>query len=177
LHYQKWALCRFALRRWAATPKRNAHLQEDRANSRWHKHCVHAEGDVHQWRRKRYPAEIEQVLLSHPEVQDAAVIGVPDSKWGEVGAAYLVARKQGEIDPEIILEFVNTRFARYKLPKEICFLDSLPRNASWKINKGRVARQVPLCGCSPILGDTWIRRILCPESSRNADLTRISTVF
>jgi fatty-acyl-CoA synthase len=71
-----------------------------------------------------------------------------------VGTAYLVARKQGEIDPEIILEFVNTRLARYKLPKEIWFLDSLPRNASGKINKGRVARQVPLWGCSPILGDT-----------------------
>jgi len=101
-----------------------------------------------------YPAEIEQVLLSHPEVQDAAVLSVPDSKWGEVAAAYLVGRKQGGIAPEIILEFVNTRLARYKLPKEICFLDSLPRNASGEINKEPFARQVPLCGCSPILGDT-----------------------
>jgi hypothetical protein len=99
-------------------------------------------------------AEIERVLLSHPEVQDAVVLGVPDSKWREVDAAYLVARKQGGIAPEIILEFVNTRLARHKLPNEICFLDSLPPNASEAINKGPVAGQVPLCGCSPILGDT-----------------------
>ncbi len=80
-------------------------------------------------------AEIERVLLSHPEVQDAVVLGVPDSKWREVDAAYLVARKQGGIAPEIILEFVNTRLARHKLPNEICFLDSLPPNASEAINK------------------------------------------
>ncbi len=82
-----------------------------------------------------YPAEIEQVLLSHPDVQDAAIIGVHDSKWGEVGVAYLVVRRQGGIAAEEIIYFVSTQLARYKLPKEICFLESLPRNASGKILK------------------------------------------
>jgi fatty-acyl-CoA synthase len=82
-----------------------------------------------------YPAEIEQVLLSHPGIQDAAVIGVPDSKWGEVGVACLVARKQGGVGPEEIREYVSARLARYKLPKQIRFLESLPRNASGKILK------------------------------------------
>jgi len=82
-----------------------------------------------------YPAEIEQVLLSHPDVQDAAVIGVPDSKWGEVGVACLVVRRQAGIASEEIIQFASLRLARYKLPKIIRFLESLPRNASGKILK------------------------------------------
>lgn len=88
-----------------------------------------------------------------------------------MGAAYLVARKQGGIAAEIILEFVNTRLARYKLSNEICFLDSLPRNASGEINKGPVARQVPLCGCSPILGDTELD---LPADSRSGGKVQLA---
>jgi len=82
-----------------------------------------------------YPAEIEGELLLHPEVRDAAVIGVPDEKWGEAGVAFLVA---GERRPsrEELLEFLGVRLARYKHPSVFVFVDALPRTAYGKVVKG-----------------------------------------
>jgi len=80
-----------------------------------------------------YLAEVEQVLIEHPKVKEAAVIGVPDPKWGEVGRA-IVVLKQGETaTEEEIKRFCEGRLARYKIPKSVVFTDALPRNPYGKV--------------------------------------------
>lgn len=81
-----------------------------------------------------YPAEVEKVLCDHPNIRAAAVIGIPDVKWGEVGRAYLEVR-QGILDKEEITAFARERLARYKVPKEFAVVEALPRNPSGKIQK------------------------------------------
>ncbi|MEH7525627.1 AMP-binding protein, partial [Bacillus sp. JJ1503] len=78
-----------------------------------------------------YPAEIESVLVSHPSISDAGVIGVKDEEWGEVPIAFVV--KVIEVTAEEIREFCQQKLAKYKIPKKILFLDEIPRNASKKI--------------------------------------------
>ena len=80
-----------------------------------------------------YPAEIETVLLDHPAIAAAAIVGVPDAKWGEVPVAFLVAR--APVTGEEVTAFLSQRVARYKLPKQIEFLTELPRTSSGKIAK------------------------------------------
>jgi acyl-CoA synthetase (AMP-forming)/AMP-acid ligase II len=81
-----------------------------------------------------YPAEIEAELLRCPAVQDAAVIGVPHPKWGEVGVAFVVP---GSLIPSIeeLTNFLADRLAKYKLPREFIFVDALPRTAYGKVVK------------------------------------------
>ena len=81
-----------------------------------------------------YPAEIEAELLQHPQVADAAVIGVPHPTWGEVGVAFVIPRPGG-VDAADLSAFLATRLARYKLPKEFCWVDTLPRTAYGKVQK------------------------------------------
>jgi fatty-acyl-CoA synthase len=85
-----------------------------------------------------YPAEIEAELLLHPAVQDAAVVGVPDDTWGEVGAACVVLRKPGSVTGEELAEFLSATLAKYKVPRRWLFLDSLPRTAYGKVIKGEL---------------------------------------
>ena len=82
-----------------------------------------------------YPAEIEKLLLSHPVVADAAVVGVADEKWGEVGKAVVVLKKGGQATADEILAFLKDKLARYKMPKYIEFAEALPKTASEKIRK------------------------------------------
>lgn len=85
-----------------------------------------------------YPAEVENVLFQLPEVAEAAVIGVPDAKWGEVGKA-LVALKPGtELAPEAITAFCRERLAGYKVPRHIELVPALPRNAAGKVEKPKL---------------------------------------
>ncbi len=86
-----------------------------------------------------YPAEVEAVIADHPAVADVAVIAVPDSRWGEVGCAVLVA-KTGPVDDGELRAFTRERLAAYKCPKHYVWATKLPRNASGKILK-RVLRQ------------------------------------
>jgi long-chain acyl-CoA synthetase len=80
-----------------------------------------------------YPREVEEVLLRHPAVVEAAVFGVPDERWGEaIRAALVVAAADGP-SAEEIMEFCRLELAGYKLPKSVEFLTALPRNASGKI--------------------------------------------
>jgi fatty-acyl-CoA synthase len=80
-----------------------------------------------------YPAEVEAVLHEHPAVADAAVVGVPEERWGEVGVAFVVA--VGEVSEEELVEFVRARLARFKVPKAVRFVDVLPRSGMNKVLK------------------------------------------
>jgi fatty-acyl-CoA synthase len=82
-----------------------------------------------------YPAEIESALLELPGIDEAAVIGVPDEKWGEVGLAVLVAAPGSERDPEAIRAALRERLAAFKIPRRIRFADDLPKTATGKIRK------------------------------------------
>lgn len=86
-----------------------------------------------------YPIEVEGVLHGHPMVRDVAVIGIPDSRWGEAVVAFIVP-SAAEADAEEILVWARPKIASYKLPKRIFFRDELPRNANGKILK-RVLRE------------------------------------
>ncbi len=82
-----------------------------------------------------YPAEVEGVLLSHPAVAEATLIGVPDPRWGEVGRALVVQRPGSPVSAEELLSFCRERLARYKVPRDLRFLEALPRTAAGKIDK------------------------------------------
>jgi fatty-acyl-CoA synthase len=82
-----------------------------------------------------YPTEVESALLNVPGVAEAAVIGVADAKWGEVGRAFVVTTPGAELSETSIIESVSANLARYKLPKKIVFTDSLPRNTLGKLQK------------------------------------------
>ena len=85
-----------------------------------------------------YPAEIEAVLLQHPAVRDAAVVGVEDATWGEAGVAFVVALERDALAEAELLAFLSERLARFKLPKAFAFLDELPRTAYGKVVKGEL---------------------------------------
>jgi fatty-acyl-CoA synthase len=85
-----------------------------------------------------YPAEVEDVLLTHPAVAECAVIGVPDPVWGEVGRAVVVLRPGAHADEDDILGHLRGRLAKYKIPKSLVVTESLPRTASGKIVKPAV---------------------------------------
>lgn len=80
-----------------------------------------------------YPAEVENAVFAHPDVADAAVIGIPDEKWGEAVKAIVVLKPGTNPKPEDIIAFTKDRIAGYKCPKSIDFIDELPRNPSGKI--------------------------------------------
>ena len=82
-----------------------------------------------------YPAEVESALHDHPGVQDCAVIGVPDARWGEAVKAIVVRAPDTLIGGAELIAFARTRIAGFKVPKSIDFVDTLPRNPSGKILK------------------------------------------
>ena len=90
-----------------------------------------------------YPAEIEDVLLAHPGIADAAVIGMPSPKWGESPLA-VVVRADPELDEQAVLEHCNGKLARYKLPRRAVFTDVIPRNPTGKALKRVLREQFPL---------------------------------
>ncbi|MGR6971081.1 FadD3 family acyl-CoA ligase [Streptomyces cynarae] len=85
-----------------------------------------------------YPAEIEQLLALHPDVEEAAVIGVPDPRLGEVGKAYVVRRPGAVVTSDDLIAWSRREMANYKVPREVEFVGSLPRNASGKVVKGEL---------------------------------------
>ncbi|MEH7381651.1 o-succinylbenzoate--CoA ligase [Bacillus sp. JJ1533] len=82
-----------------------------------------------------YPLEVEQIIGRLADVEEVAVVGVVDQKWGEVPVAFVVKRKESLLTEEEIIKYCNQFLARYKIPKKIEFIDQLPRNATGKIQK------------------------------------------
>jgi long-chain acyl-CoA synthetase len=82
-----------------------------------------------------YPREIEERLHQHPGVLEAAVIGVPDERWGERLCAFVVPRDAARVDGEALEQFCREAMAAYKVPREYRFIGALPRNASGKVLK------------------------------------------
>ena len=87
-----------------------------------------------------YPAEIENVLQEHPAVAEAAVVGVPDERWGEACLAVVVLR--GEATADELLAWCAARLAKFKVPREVRFVDSLPRNGMNKVLKSELLEAV-----------------------------------
>jgi len=82
-----------------------------------------------------YPAEVEKVLITHPAVLEAAVIGVPDDRWGETGVAFLIARSGAQIDPGALAPWLRDRLAAYKIPRGWHVVADFPRTAAGKVRK------------------------------------------
>jgi acyl-CoA synthetase (AMP-forming)/AMP-acid ligase II len=91
-----------------------------------------------------HPAEVESRLLQHPAVAQAAVIGIPDERLGQVSAAFVVRSAEAEptTDAELI-GWCRSRMAGYKVPRSVEFVAELPLNAAGKVDKARVARPAP----------------------------------
>jgi acyl-CoA synthetase (AMP-forming)/AMP-acid ligase II len=82
-----------------------------------------------------YPAEVEQVLARMDGVADAAVIGVPDARLGEVGRAFVVTRPGSELDEDSVIAYTREHLANFKAPRSVRFVEELPRNAGGKVVK------------------------------------------
>jgi acyl-CoA synthetase (AMP-forming)/AMP-acid ligase II len=82
-----------------------------------------------------YPAEVEAVLMGHPEVLECAVIGVPDAKWGETVKAVVVRRAGATLSAAALIAWSQDKLAGFKRPRSVDFIDALPRNASGKLLK------------------------------------------
>lgn len=114
---------------------------------------VDAEGFVYLVDRKKdlyisggenvYPAEVEKILLTHPDIFEAAIIGVPDDQWGMVGRAFVRLHKGRALKYEELAFFLREKVAPYKIPKSMKIVEDLPKTASGKIQK-RVLAQGPL---------------------------------
>ena len=88
-----------------------------------------------------YPWEIEQYVLTHPDVAQAACIGVPDPVMGEVGHLFVVAKPGAELDPRAIRRFCKAGLARYKVPRQVRVRDSLPLTPVGKVDKRRLREE------------------------------------
>ena len=82
-----------------------------------------------------YPAEVEGALHEHPAVADAAVIGIPDKRWGEVGVAIVVVHRGASVDEQELRAHCRRRLAAYKVPHAVRLAEELPRSASGKLLK------------------------------------------
>jgi acyl-CoA synthetase (AMP-forming)/AMP-acid ligase II len=82
-----------------------------------------------------YPAEIEAVLHTHPDVEDCAVIGVPDAEWGEQIKAVVKRREGTALSDQQVMQFLGERVADYKRPRSVDFVEEFPRDAAGKLLK------------------------------------------
>lgn len=89
-----------------------------------------------------YPAEIEQLIGLHPDIADVAVIGVPDPRLGEVGKAFAVRRPGARVTADDLIAWARREMANFKVPREVEFVEELPRNASGKVVKGVLRSQL-----------------------------------
>ena len=85
-----------------------------------------------------YPAEIERLMLLHPDVAQVAVIGVPDERMGEVGMAFVVATAGSSPDPAALIDWAKESMANFKAPRHVRIIEVLPMNASNKVLKNEL---------------------------------------
>jgi len=90
-----------------------------------------------------YPAEIERILITHPDILEAAVIGVSDARWGEVGAAFLIARPGRVPELSSLPDWCRERLAGYKVPKTFRLMEDFPRTAAGKVRKPLLREATP----------------------------------
>ena len=88
-----------------------------------------------------FPAEVENVLYRHPDLQQVAVIGIADSVWGEMVTAFVVCKEEAKATEDELKAFCRQHIAGYKVPKRIVFVDGLPMSASGKVMKSRLKQQ------------------------------------
>jgi acyl-CoA synthetase (AMP-forming)/AMP-acid ligase II len=89
-----------------------------------------------------YPLEIEEKILTHPDISEAAVLGIPDPMWGEVGLAVCVARPGCTPDAEEIMAWLGGKLTRYKLPKRLIFWPEMPKSAYGKTAKKLIREEL-----------------------------------
>jgi fatty-acyl-CoA synthase len=82
-----------------------------------------------------YPAETERVLKEHPEIEDAAVVGIPDDIWGEIGHAFVIRGSGARVGADDVIAFCKQRLAAFKCPQKITFCDEFPRTSLGKVQK------------------------------------------
>jgi fatty-acyl-CoA synthase len=88
-----------------------------------------------------FPAEVEELLSGHEAIEEAAAIGVEDDKFGQRLKAFVVLRSGAEINEDEVKEYVRENLARYKVPREVVFVDELPRNQTGKVLKRELEQQ------------------------------------
>jgi fatty-acyl-CoA synthase len=96
-----------------------------------------------------YPAEIENVLADHPDIQESAVIAVPDEQWGETPCAAVVLTPGASLTEDDVIAICREHIAGYKRPRHVVFVDELPRNASGKILKRSLREKYAHLGSPP----------------------------
>ena len=82
-----------------------------------------------------FPAEVEDLISGHPDVVEATAIGVDDKEWGSRLRAFVVKKPDATVDEDEIKVYVRDHLARYKVPREVIFLEELPRNPTGKVLK------------------------------------------
>jgi len=121
-----------------------------------------------------YPREIEEQLLLHPAVREAAVVGIPDSKWGEIGIALCVLREGEFLAEAPLLDWLGKHLARYKLPKRIFFWPTLPQSGYGKVTKKLLHEQLRQQG---ILDEAGMLITTTPASDPQPQSARNCSAF
>src|SRR5262249_10512026 len=85
-----------------------------------------------------YPREVEEVLLEHPSVLEASVVGPPPREWGESGVAFVVLKARPAVGADELDRLCLDRLARFKRPRQVRFVDALPKNSAGKILKSEL---------------------------------------
>jgi acyl-CoA synthetase (AMP-forming)/AMP-acid ligase II len=85
-----------------------------------------------------YPVEVEQVLYRHPDIEEAAVIGLPDERWGEAVTAVIVAKAGSHLTEQDVIDHCRPLMAGFKRPRRVRFTEALPRNPSGKVLKAQL---------------------------------------
>jgi len=107
-----------------------------------------------------YPTEVEMVLRQHPAIEDAGVIGLPDSDWGQIVGAAVRLRPGARLSEDEVRSFCDGRLARFKVPRRVWFVDDLPRSAGGKVLRSEITRPEengPGLSAPPAVRRRWVR--------------------